>query len=156
MDMTDDYAGFRVVADYALLKRRIERLSKELDDATAIAATTEQRVLDYMVDKGLQQLKFATPDANGGQMLETTIYIQKRVFAGLADGAMRSDAVDAVEAFEPGLVKRDFNWNTLSAYMRERVADQDPLLPADAAVPEELKQYITVNTSRSARVKFAN
>ncbi len=79
-----------------------------------------------------------------------TVYITHRFAARLRDGSDRARAAEALSAWAPELVKPDFNLNTVSAFLRERVKEQgkeDMVAEIPQALGEffEIKDWFDIN-----------
>lgn len=110
------------------IKGMVERkraLERELKQLVVEIARLEEVVLNQFIDSGVDAIK-----VDG-----STLYLHKQVWAGVAEGYTKEQAVDELK--EVGLgdyVHETFNVNSLSAYYREAVRETD-----DFEIPKSIK-----------------
>ena len=117
--------------DFAALVGEKKRLEAELRQVKEQIAETQEPLLEYLIEQGLQSIK-----AEGGR----TTYIHRAVYVGAKETA-------AAEAAGLGeFVQQRFNSNTVSAWYREATAD-------GGKIPAELEAVLDVTERITLRVK---
>ncbi len=85
---------------------------------------------------------------NGKRM---TLYLHRQVWASPAEGKNRSDVAAALQANGMGeLVNPNYNSNTLSAWVRERVKSEEAI-PSGLADVLNITERVEVNTRITER-----
>ena len=120
------------LAEAFLLKRCIEADLRIVQDKIN---TLVPIVLDSMLTDGIQHIRMA----NG-----ITLHIHKQLWARAKDGDMAAAAAALKEIGLGEFVKESFNVQTLSAYVRERERENEPL-------PEEFIAHIDVQEEVTVR-----
>lgn len=115
---------FDLVKRYAQLESERLALEEQASKKKAEQDAIREQVLDWFQGEGVESVK--TP--------ERTLYLQRRLDAGKAEGASTEDCLRALqsrgmEEYAPHRV----NWQGLSAVFREREAE------GEEPVPEELR-----------------
>jgi hypothetical protein len=121
-------------AEVTMLKRKLQ---SELRDVETQLRSLEERVLNDMIEAGVQNIKVA----------DTTVYVTEQVRAKLRGEFERGQAVDGLERAGLGdLLRVDFNLNTVSAWCREVLDSGSPL-------PPEFEAYFNVERGPALRVR---
>ena len=134
MSDMDSIEVFKVFVDLtdqkAELKARLHTIEEELD---------KQKELMFPIFEENPNMRMTVAGR--------TVFLTHRYAAKLREGAERSSAADALAAWIPELVRYDFNLNSVSAFMRERLGDGiDPAasMPEDVAEFFEIKDWFDV------------
>lgn len=116
----------------------MKELEAQVKGVKEEANELEQRLLD----------EFAQESVNRITVDGTTVYLRTQRFASIAEGATKEDLVDALEAdsHSRGLVARNFNWNSVHAYVRELVGED-----GSEPLPEQLQGIVKVTETFNLR-----
>lgn len=102
--------------EYADLSKEKRKVEAELDRIKNRMAEIEPLLLDMWAESGLDRM---TVDG-------VTMFIHTQLWAGVADGFTREQAVGGLKAAGLGdFVTENYNSNSLSAYFREQVKQSD-------------------------------
>lgn len=122
----------RLDRDRRTLKEKLAKVEAEIDE-------TEPGVIEHFQRMGMDR---ATIDG-------TTIYLRRELWAGKADGVTDEAACDALAANGLGdYVKRKFNTQSVSAFVRELDGRGEPL-PAPLAAVLKISEVFKIGTRRS-------
>jgi len=83
-----------------------------------------------------------------------TVYLTRRFAARVKEGIERAKAAGILQAWIPEMVKPDFNLNTLSAFIRERIKeggkeDFEAEMPAAVAECFEIRDWVEIGSCAS-------
>jgi len=116
-------------------KRKLKTELKEVEDRMS---EIESDLLEKFADAGVSSIK-----SDRGK----TVYLHAQYWAGLGEGSDYDMACDALceSGLEP-YVQRRFNTQSLSAYVRECIKNEEEL-------PDAVKNHIKVTEKHSVRVR---
>lgn len=113
--------------EFAALSRKKRKVEAELDRIKTRLAEIEPVLLDIWAASGLNRI---TVDG-------VSMFIHSQLWAGIAEGYTREQAVDGLKAAGLGdFVTENYNSNSLSAFFREQVKNDINEIPA---LPEGIK-----------------
>lgn len=102
--------------EYAELSKEKRKIEADLERIKNRLAEIEPMLLDMWAEAGLNKI---TVDG-------VSMFIHTQLWAGVADGATREDAVNGLKAAGLGdFVTENYNSNSLSAYFREQAKNGD-------------------------------
>lgn len=137
--MSNEVKGdFEKAQRVAEIDSEIQRLENQIDNLKDERKEIEQELLESFQEKGISNIS-----VNG-----RTIYIHSQYWAGYKNS--REEAVKALK--RAGLeeyVRENYNTHSLSAYIRELIADyedekDEPVSEPEAVLPPDLKDEIKV------------
>lgn len=123
---------------YVALEER-RRLNKaEADELQEELSSLEKQLLN----------QFSLTDMTQARVSDMTVYVERKLFAQVADGD-RARAIKALRSAKLNeFVKADFNLNAVSAWIREREAEGRPL-PKSMAQAFNVAEVFRLRTRKS-------
>lgn len=141
---------------YAKLEQQKRELEQELDDIKGRLKEMEPEIMEAMLNEGISKFTVSVP-TESGDTVDRTLYVHRQLWAGYQkreDGNGKTALTEALE--EEGLsdlVKKDFNTQSLSAYIREY--DEGGETPEDikAKLPESLQDKVKISEVNKVKTR---
>lgn len=117
---------------YVELRRRQSELESEASGVKEEADQIEQRLLEDFAEQGVDRMS-----VNGH-----TVYLHRQLWARVPEGVTRAEVVEALE--EAGLghfVRRQYNTQTVSAWLRDLEREEEELPPELYGMIEGSERY---------------
>jgi len=129
--------------DFAALLIKKRQLNAELDEVKGKMTEMEPLLQTDLINAGIKRLPFTV----GGE--DITIHLHTTLYARPKDG----DKATVVRVLKrcglSGLVKNDYNMNTLDAWVRERLIANKGKLPPTLESVLDLNEIVSVRGRRS-------
>ena len=133
---------------FAELEQKKKERSDELDHIKKELKQLEAEIMDTFLEEGIRKFTVSVK-TESGDTIDRTLYLHRQLWAGYQKGENGNGKAALTAALEQeglsDLVKKDFNTQSLSAYIRE--FDEGGEDPEDikAKLPEGLQENIKIS-----------
>lgn len=140
-----DTSSIKRLAELQQLKQDREA---ELEVIKQDMKQLESEVMEAFLDEGLQKMT-VTIQTESGQTVDRTLYLHRQLWAGYRQNEEGSGKQQLTAGLEEAglsdLVKKDFNTNKLSAWLREFDEESDDPETIRAKLPESVQDKIKIS-----------
>lgn len=140
--------------DTSNIKRlaELQQKKKDLEDYLGIIKhhmkELESEVMEAFLDEGLQKFTVSITTENGNTV-DRTLYLHRQVWAGYRQNETGDGKAQLTQSLEQEglgyLTKKDFNTNSLSAWLREFDDGDDDPEALRAKLPEGIQDKIKIS-----------